>query len=66
MKLRYPCKIGDILYPKGTIVTPVELEEVQQVFKGINYSLGSVAVAVRLPDRKEYTILHESQIERMI
>ena len=70
--LKYPVRLGTKadgqLYPKGTEVFLLDVGDVlvKNVYPDIKFSEESGQVAVRFPDRDHMTIVHYSQIERII
>jgi hypothetical protein len=65
MKLKYPTRIGKVLYPKGTIVTQLDFKDPLVVAKypNIRSNADSYMVAVKFADRDDLSILHVDQVE---
>jgi hypothetical protein len=66
VKLKYPCKIGNQIYDRGTEVTPVPFSDarVQNTLPGIGLNVKSNQIAVMFPARSTPTIIDISQVER--
>jgi hypothetical protein len=62
---KYPIKVGQTLFPKGTEIRQATLEEMQRVWPGITYK-ESDSIGVWFPLMAVPTIVHRSQIEEPV
>lgn len=53
---KYPVKLGDTLYPAGTLVRRADLKMVRKSFPKIDYKKSSNFVAVIFPEKENFTI----------
>lgn len=63
MKTKYPMKIANTLFPKGTVLRPANLEEMQRIWPAIAPDEESRQVGVWFPGLGNPTIVEKSQIE---
>lgn len=63
MKTKYPIKVGQTLYNKGTEIKVATIKDMRKIFTEMEHKTGSKRVGVWFPNMKHPTVIDVSQIE---